>query len=111
ALLNGHAPAILLPADVPEAPAEAEHAGTGTSGNLPTSARSEIKTGGGEGATAPSPAAGKPAAPASDRPQALGPDGAPGPAREPLRGSVNLVLPLSTWLGWSPSPGEVAGFG
>jgi hypothetical protein len=28
-----------------------------------------------------------------------------------LRGSVNLVLPLSTWLGWSSSPGEVAGFG
>jgi hypothetical protein len=24
---------------------------------------------------------------------------------------VNLVLPLSTWLGWSLSPGEVAGFG
>jgi hypothetical protein len=28
-----------------------------------------------------------------------------------VRGSVNLVLPLSTWLGWSASPGEVAGFG
>jgi hypothetical protein len=24
---------------------------------------------------------------------------------------VNLVLPLPTWLGWSASPGEVAGFG
>ncbi len=24
---------------------------------------------------------------------------------------MNLVLPLSTWLGWSASPGEVAGFG
>ena len=111
ALLNGQSPAILLSADVTEAPAEAEHAGIGTSGNLPTSARSGIKTGGGEGAAAPSPAAGKPAAPASGRPRALGPDRAPGPAREPLRGSVNLVLPLSTWLGWSPSPGEVAGFG
>jgi hypothetical protein len=110
-LLNGQSPAALLSADGTEAPAEAERAGAGSCGNLPASARPRINTGGGAEATAPAPAAGKPAAPASGRPPALGPDRAPGPAREPLRGSVNLVLPLSTWLGWSPSPGEVAGFG
>jgi hypothetical protein len=44
-------------------------------------------------------------------PPAPRPGRAPCPADPPLRGSVNLVLPLSTWLGWSLSPGEVAGFG
>src|SRR5262249_31692713 len=33
---------------------------------------------------------------------------APGPA---LTGSVNLTMPLATWLGGSTAPGEVAGFG
>jgi len=35
------------------------------------------------------------------------------PGREPrsLRGSVNLTMPLETWLGWSQSPGQVPGFG
>ena len=61
-----------------------------------------------EGASAFSPAARKPSDPASDRAPAPLPSRAPGSA---LRGSVNLVLPLSTWLGWSLSPGEVAGFG
>jgi hypothetical protein len=28
-----------------------------------------------------------------------------------VRGSVHLVLPLATWLGWSAAPGEAAGFG
>jgi Domain of unknown function (DUF222) len=28
-----------------------------------------------------------------------------------LSGSVNLTLPLLTWLGWSQSPGDVPGFG
>jgi hypothetical protein len=28
-----------------------------------------------------------------------------------MRGTVNLVLPLATWLGWSQVPGEVTGFG
>lgn len=36
----------------------------------------------------------------------------PGGARWPaLTGSVNLTLPLATWLGWSQSPGDVPGFG
>ena len=33
---------------------------------------------------------------------------APGPA---LTGSVNLTMPLATWLGGSTAPGDVAGFG
>ena len=28
-----------------------------------------------------------------------------------LTGSVNLTLPLATWLGWSQSPGDIPGFG
>jgi hypothetical protein len=60
------------------------------------------------GASAFSPAARKPSHPASGPTPASLPSQEPSPA---LRGSVNLVLPLSTWLGWSLSPGEVAGFG
>jgi hypothetical protein len=50
------------------------------------------------------------------------PDGSPppGPRSYPygsatpspvLRGTVNLTMPLSAWLGWTQSPGEVPGFG
>jgi Domain of unknown function (DUF222) len=35
--------------------------------------------------------------------------GAPGPAG--LRGSVNLTMPLSAWLGWTQSPGDIPGYG
>jgi hypothetical protein len=35
----------------------------------------------------------------------------PGPQSLPLRGSVNLTMPLATWLGASRSPGDIAGFG
>jgi hypothetical protein len=34
------------------------------------------------------------------------PGGLPG-----LRGSVNLTMPLSAWLGWTQSPGDVPGYG
>jgi hypothetical protein len=37
--------------------------------------------------------------------------GAHRPGRSALRGTVNLTMPLSTWLGWSESPGQVPGFG
>ena len=37
------------------------------------------------------------------------PDAAPAGAR--LRGSVNLTMPLSAWLGWTQSPGDVPGYG
>ena len=52
--------------------------------------------------------------PGSDPPGGPGlpmtvPDAAPAPGG--LRGSVNLTMPLSTWLGWTQSPGDVPGYG
>ena len=35
----------------------------------------------------------------------------PGGTSPGLRGSLNLTMPLSAWLGWTQSPGEVPGFG
>jgi hypothetical protein len=54
------------------------------------------------------PGAGRPggAGPAAD-----GLAGAPGTRWPALTGSVNLTLPMSAWLGWSQSPGDVPGFG
>jgi hypothetical protein len=40
-----------------------------------------------------------------------GPAGRPAARWPTLTGSVNLTLPMSTWLGWSQSPGDVPGFG
>ena len=42
--------------------------------------------------------------------QASGPAGPPGPAAG-LRGTVNLTMPLSAWLGWTQSPGDIPGYG
>lgn len=132
ALLNGQHPETLLPAGPsnpgiptsarnrgrPTAPtaraegARAEHAGKGACGGSSAACEPpDIKTSYGEGAAASSPAARESSGLASDWPPAPPPSPDPGPADPPLRGSVNLVLPLSTWLGWSPSPGEAAGFG
>ena len=65
--------------------------------------------GGGSGTFAARPAASGPAAsepaPAGPGPAGPGPSG-PGPA-----GSINLTMPLATWLGGSSEPGEAAGFG
>ncbi|HEY2277492.1 MAG TPA: DUF222 domain-containing protein [Streptosporangiaceae bacterium] len=41
---------------------------------------------------------------------AIPPDGPATPGAG-LRGTVNLTMPLSAWLGWTQSPGEVPGFG
>ena len=38
-----------------------------------------------------------------------GPDGVPAPGG--LRGTVNLTMPLSAWLGWTQAPGDVPGYG
>ena len=100
----------------PAVAAETGHAGPGSCGSLPASGPPGLKASCSEGATASSPTAGKPPDPASgrapaDRGPAARPIRAPDPVGPPVRGSVNLVLPLSTWLGWSASPGEVAGFG
>jgi Domain of unknown function (DUF222) len=40
---------------------------------------------------------------------ALGSDGIP--ASPGLRGTVNLTMPLSAWLGWTEAPGDVPGYG
>jgi hypothetical protein len=49
----------------------------------------------------------------SDEPGTVGPDWAGGSAGWPtgLRGSVNLTVPLTTWLGLTMQPGEAAGLG
>ena len=44
-------------------------------------------------------------------PAASAPRGAVGPAMAGLRGTVNLTMPLSTWLGWTRAPGDVPGYG
>ena len=46
-----------------------------------------------------------PAAPGSQT------SGAPGPGPDGLRGTVNLTMPLSAWLGWTEAPGDVPGYG
>ncbi len=61
--------------------------------------------------TPPSPAygtAGPPGDPASPPPSHAGLDTGIGAG---LRGTVNLTMPLTAWLGWTQSPGEVPGFG
>jgi Domain of unknown function (DUF222) len=56
---------------------------------------------------APGGAAHGDAGPGSASPQpGPGPGGLPG-----LRGTVNLTMPLSAWLGWTQSPGDVPGYG
>ena len=42
-------------------------------------------------------------------PPGPGPDGVPAPGG--LRGTVNLTMPLSAWLGWTEAPGDVPGYG
>lgn len=55
----------------------------------------------------PAAAEGRGADSVPDRPDAPW----PGPEALPLRGSVNLTMPLASWLGTSRSPGDVEGFG
>ena len=49
--------------------------------------------------------------PSGASPAADGPAGRPGTRWPALTGSVNLTLPLATWLGWSQTPGDIPGFG
>ncbi len=54
----------------------------------------------------------RPQAPPEPGPDGTGSDRSPGATQpEFLRGSVNLTMPLSAWLGTTDAPGEVAGFG
>ncbi len=86
-LLTGHDPDTLLAAVAARRDGE-QGASAGTPGD-----GADGPGQAGEGTPAGTPAA--------------GPAG-PGPR---LRGTVNLTLPLATWLGWSRSPGDAAGFG
>jgi hypothetical protein len=48
--------------------------------------------------------------PAGTSPAAAPPSGA-GPSWPALRGTIQLTMPLASWLGWSERPGEAAGYG
>ena len=103
-LLNGQPPETLLPA----APGDCRATATGDCRATATGDCRATATGPCHATVASSPAHGQPPSGAASSPT----HGQPrGPADPSVRGSVNLVLPLSTWLGWSASPGEVAGFG
>ena len=52
-----------------------------------------------------------PAAPRSPASGAPGPGPDAVPATGGLRGTVNLTMPLSAWLGWTDAPGDVPGYG
>jgi hypothetical protein len=97
ALLGGQPPQSLLPAAAGTASEPGPDAGPATG----------MSSGSGS----------PPATPANSGPLP-GIDGAASPGGStgtinpgPICGSVNLTLPLATWLGWSSAPGEVAGFG
>ena len=93
-----------------DAAAGGEPARTGACGeDLSRSGNPGTTAGRGAAATAAAPAPGQP--PTAERPPGPWPGRAPDPAGPPVRGSVHLVLPLLTWLGWSATPGEAAGFG
>ncbi len=64
------------------------------------------------GGAAPDPAAPLAEATGNSAPAGTAPGPDPGPGGLPgLRGSVNLTMPLTAWLGWTQSPGDVPGYG
>ena len=86
-------------------PGDGTHA-TGTSGDgMPGAAGSEPPRSRGPQQVPGAPDAG-PHFPAASGAGAPG-----GPVTAGLRGTVNLTMPLSAWLGWTQSPGDVPGFG
>jgi Domain of unknown function (DUF222) len=98
--------------------------GTPTSSLLPTGQQQPDSSAGGSG-TSPEPGmSGQPYSAGSpcmaDSPVTAGGPGsaavltsatADWPGIPPVAGTVNLTMPLSTWLGMSDAPGEVSGFG
>ena len=117
-LLSGQpADTLIPPASTPATPAmprppTAPHARRHPSTSAPGDPGSQPP-----GGTGPSEAPrGPDAAPASPPPPGTPPPGNPGPWPRPsatpgLRGTVNLTMPLSAWLGWTESPGDVPGYG
>jgi hypothetical protein len=80
---------------------------TGTGGGMPDAAGHEPPRGRGPQQVPDAPDAG-PHFPAASGAGAPGPGG---PVTAELRGTVNLTVPLSAWLGWTESPGDVPGYG
>ena len=113
ALLNGRPPETLLPAGAgdeghPTVAAAEGRPASGRSHTEPTGAHSPGGPAGARSHTEPTAGHG-PGGPAG----ASGwcdPTGG-GQGGPPVRGSVHLVVSLLTWLGWSATPGEAAGFG
>jgi hypothetical protein len=114
ALLTGQRPETLLP-DPPATSAGPDSQGPATTGPAtagPTSSGPARARAGSAGAG--SAGAGSAGAGSGDEPAAVGPDWpGGGSAGWPtgLRGSVNLTIPLTTWLGLTMQPGEAAGLG
>jgi hypothetical protein len=108
-LLSGQPAATLIPAT--SAPGNAGRQPPGGTGRQPPGGTATHEPPGvprpGPGEPrAPRPGPGEPRAP---RP---GPGGFPtAPGLPGLRGSVNLTMPLSAWLGWTQAPGDVPGYG
>jgi hypothetical protein len=121
ALLSGISAAALLPTGQQQAGLAASGSGTSAEPGLPGQPRlpgnpgtadSLATHGGGPGAAGPSTAAvaAWPGIPANGRWP-----GTPANGRWPgipaVAGTVNLTMPLTTWLGLRDAPGEVTGFG
>jgi HPt (histidine-containing phosphotransfer) domain-containing protein len=102
-LLSGKPAATLIPAT-----------GTPATGTAATGAPGD-GTPGTEGGEPPRSSGPQhmPSAPDADPhfPAASGACAPGGPVSAELRGTVNLTMPLSAWLGWTESPGDVPGFG
>jgi hypothetical protein len=96
----------------PNASARANPAGAAGSGSgHPTSSGHPASSGRGTSADPAGSGAGSPpAAEPTSGPRSGDSTGQP-PDDVAIRGSVHLTVPLTTWLGLSEAPGEVAGFG
>ncbi len=93
---TGSAPTGSAPAS--SAPTGSAPASSAATGSAPT---------GSAAASAPA-GCGSSGSPGMDTPAGTTGTGTPGLG---LRGTVNLTMPLATWLGWSQAPGHAAGFG
>ena len=91
-LLSGQPAATLIPAPA-------------TPGSRPPAGTRPQETPDGPDTGMPSPGAPGPGTPGTPWPPAGG------PAMAGLRGTVNLTMPLSAWLGWTQAPGDIPGYG
>ena len=109
-LLSGKPAATLIPATgpprgAPPATGTTRGAPPGDTGSEPPCGEGPQEAPSGPDAGTHFPAASGPIAPAG------GPGAPGGPTTAGLRGTVNLTMPLSAWLGWTQSPGDVPGYG